>query len=147
MFLALDQGVFDPTPPGHIALRGDDDDFDNTVYVIPPTQTRVNVLWLGSDNADDQAAPLFFLRRALTDTPRIGVQIVARAPGATLTAEEIKAAQIVFVTEALPIPTLNGLREQAVQRGTVAHVAGVGQHARARHPGIEPRDTAVVQIQ
>lgn len=109
----------DGVPPTRIALRGDDDDFDNTVYVIPPTQTRVNVLWLGSDNADDQAAPLFFLRRALTDTPRIGVQIVARAPGATLTAEEIKAAQIVFVTEALPIPTLNALREQAVAGKTV----------------------------
>jgi hypothetical protein len=32
-----------------IELKGDDEDFDNVVSVIPPGQQRLNVLWLGND--------------------------------------------------------------------------------------------------
>src|SRR5262249_6135300 len=36
-----------------IVLRGDDEDFDNTVYVIPPETARLNVLYLGSEDEKD----------------------------------------------------------------------------------------------
>src|SRR6185312_14704698 len=57
-----------PVPKGvsglnRIMLRGDDEDFDNTVFAIPPTQQKLSVLWLGADAPDDTKQPLFFLRR------------------------------------------------------------------------------------
>ncbi len=102
-----------------IVLRGDDEDFDNTVYVIPPAPQRLSVLWLGNDAPDDTRQPLFFLRRALSDTPRVSVSIVVRPASAPLLADEVAAANVVFVADALPIAAANALREQALAGKTV----------------------------
>ena len=106
------------TAPGldRIVLKGDDEDFDNTVYVIPPAQQRLNVLWLGDDAPDDVRQPLFFLRRALSDTPRLAVSVVARTSSAQLTPDDVRTAQVVFVTAALPPAQTAELRAQ-VQAG------------------------------
>ena len=55
-----------PAPPSGLAvdriiLQGDDEDFDNTVYVIPPEQSRMSVLYLGSESEKDPHQPLYFL--------------------------------------------------------------------------------------
>ena len=106
------------TAPGldRIVLKGDDEDFDNTVYVIPPAQQRLNVLWLGDDAPDDVRQPLFFLRRALSDTPRLAVSVVARTSSAQLTPDDVRTAQVVFVTAAMPPAQTAELRAQ-VQAG------------------------------
>ena len=36
-------------------LRGDDHDFDNTFFVVPPRKQEVKLLYAGSDAADDHA--------------------------------------------------------------------------------------------
>lgn len=105
--------------PDRIVLTGDDEAFDNTVFVIPPAQQKLNVLWLGSEAADDVKQPLFFLQRALSDTPRLAVQVVARNPTATLPPTDLEAANLIFVTEALAPSTAAALREQAAQGGKV----------------------------
>ncbi|HVS52761.1 MAG TPA: BatA domain-containing protein [Opitutaceae bacterium] len=105
--------------PDRISLRGDDDPFDNTVYAIPPAREQVGVLWLGSDAADDVRQPRFFLERALTGLPGITVKTVARAPAAPITAAEIAAANLVFVSEPLPAATTAALREQAMAGKTI----------------------------
>jgi hypothetical protein len=102
-----------------IMVRGDDEEFDNTVYVIPPTQQRVGVLWLGSESPDEARQSLFFLRRALADTPRLAVNVLARAPAATLLPDEVSGAQAVFVTEAIPATLAAALREQAQAGKTI----------------------------
>lgn len=102
-----------------IVLQGDDDDFDNTVYVIPPAQQKLGLLWLGGEAADDVRQPLFFLRRAISDTPRLAVNVVTRAPSAALAPDVVNAASVVFVTEALPVPTATALREQVLAGKTV----------------------------
>ena len=38
-------------------LRGDDHDFDNTFYVVPPRKQQVRLLYAGSDAADDPQGP------------------------------------------------------------------------------------------
>jgi hypothetical protein len=63
-----------------IILRGDDEPFDNTVFVIPPEAARISVLYLGSEPADDTHQPLFFLRRALPETRGRAIQVIARPP-------------------------------------------------------------------
>jgi hypothetical protein len=102
-----------------IVLRGDDDDFDNSVYVIPPAPQRTTILWLGSDGVDDTKQPLFFLRRAFPDTPRLAVQVIARAPAAPLVADEIANAAAVFVTEPLSPGASAALREQVLAGKTL----------------------------
>lgn len=102
-----------------IVLRGDDEDFDNTVFTIPPTQQRVSVLWLGSDAPDDARQPLFFLRRALTDTPRLAIQVVARTPAAPLLPTEVRDATTVFIADPLSRAAAGALREQALAGKTL----------------------------
>ncbi len=113
-----------PVPKGvagleQISLRGDDEDFDNTAYVIPPAQQRTTVLWIGSDVAEDVKQPLFFLRRAFAETPRVAVQVVASAPAAPLLAADVQAASAIFVVDAVSTETATALREQAIAGKTV----------------------------
>jgi GNAT superfamily N-acetyltransferase len=102
-----------------IELKGDDEDFDNVVSVIPPGQQRLNVLWLGNDAPEDIRQPLFFLRRALSDTPRLGVSVVARNSTEQLLPDDIATASVVFVTDALPAAQTAALREQALAGKTL----------------------------
>jgi hypothetical protein len=63
-----------------IILTGDDDDFDNTVYVVPPTAEEVNVLYLGRAAEPDAAQSLYYLTRAFQDTRRQVVRLERRSP-------------------------------------------------------------------
>jgi len=68
--------------PSSILLTGDEEDFDNTIYVIPPEPMRLAVLYLGSDSSKDPHQPLYFLERAFQETRRQIVQIQSRLPDA-----------------------------------------------------------------
>ncbi|MEO5959078.1 MAG: BatA domain-containing protein, partial [Opitutaceae bacterium] len=109
-------------PPERIVLRDDDDDFDNSVYTIPPVRQQVKVLWLGGDKRDDVQAPLYFLESALADTPSFATQVTARAASAPLLPEDVRAASAIFVSEALTPATATALREQALAGKTLVFV-------------------------
>lgn len=102
-----------------IVLRGDDEPFDNTVFVLPPEAAHVSVLYLGADKADDMHQPLFFLRRALPETRRQAMQIIAHQPPEILPPNETDAASLVFVTDALPDGTAGELRERMLAGKTI----------------------------
>ena len=102
-----------------ITLRGDDEAFDNNTYVIPPAQQRATVLWIGPDVAEDPKQPLFFLRRAFVETPRVAVQVVAVAPSAPLRPEDVKAATVIFITGEISAETAAALRNEVTSGKTV----------------------------
>ena len=83
-------------------LQGDDEAFDNTVFVIPPETARLAVLYLGNDAEQDARRPLYFLARAFQDTRRQTVRLLARPPGQPIPATEAQAATLVVVTDSLP---------------------------------------------
>jgi hypothetical protein len=110
------------TPVQQLSLEGDDERFDNTVHFIPPAQQRATVLWIGSDVAEDGRQPLFFLRRAFVETPRVAVQVVASAPAAALLPTDVNAATLMFVTDPVPADKAAALRT-AVEAGRTLVVA------------------------
>lgn len=112
-----------------VVLTGDDDDFDNTVYVIPPVQERLSVLWLGQDEPEDTKQPLFFLRRALSETPRIAVNVLARLPGAALMPDDVKSAGMICVSDVLPDASVAALRGEVLAGKTVVVFAKSPQAA------------------
>lgn len=101
-----------------IALRGDDEDFDNTIFAIPPAQQKLAITYFGSDNPTDARQPLFFLKLAFPETPRLAVTISPQAPGALLLPDAM-AAPFFVVTEALPAAQVAALREQALAGKTI----------------------------
>ena len=80
-----------------IALSGDDDDFDNTAYVVQPKAEEINVLFLGNDAEGDPAQLLYYLKRAFQDTRRQAVRILG-AP----TSRRRVATEAAGETPALP---------------------------------------------
>lgn len=58
-----------------ITLSGDDNGFDNTVFVVQPRAEEVNVLFLGNDKENDPSQLLYYLTRAFQDTRRQIVRI------------------------------------------------------------------------
>lgn len=111
--------------PDRVLLRGDAEPFDNTAFALPPQPARTVVAYLGPDAADDTREPLFFLRRALTPTPRQELVITQPAPGAPLPA----AAALWVVTGPLASPAAAGLRARLLEGGTVLFVPRDGTAA------------------
>ncbi len=104
----------DTSPTTQLTLTGDDEAFDNTVYVIPPVPQRAAILWLGAEPEDDNRQPLFFLRRAFVDTPRLAVKITARAPAAAVPPPDLASAAVIFITQSVPAGTMAAVREQVL---------------------------------
>jgi hypothetical protein len=128
-----------PTAAQRLTLTGDDDDFDNTAYVVPTVAQQVTVLYLGNPSETDPTQPLYFLKRAFQQTRRQNVQLAARAPNTLLTDAEAGNSQLLIVTEPLPEAQANAVRSflqlgrtvllamrSAEQAPTIAHLAGVG---------------------
>ncbi len=116
-----------PVPKGvtgleQISLRGDDEDFDNTVFFIPPAQQRSTALWIGRDGAGDTKQPLFFLGRAFSETPRVAVQVVAASPAVPLLPTDVKAANIIFISDVISPETAAALRDEVTAGKTVVLV-------------------------
>ncbi len=84
-----------------IVLKGDDDPFDNTAFVVPHRTDRPRIVFLGPDRASDSAQPLFYLRRAFQETPRLAVEVIAKPPGEPLVEKDLLEASLVVVNAAL----------------------------------------------
>ena len=103
-------------PTDRMILRGDDEPFDNTVFVLPPQRSRTTVLYLGNDTPTDSRQPLFFLRRAFQQTRGQTIQVAAQQTSAPLTGATIDAAILIIVTD-LPGDGQAGALRQAVAAG------------------------------
>jgi len=92
-----------PVPPpdsgaDRIVLRGDDEEFDNTLHVAPPVAARVTVFYLGRDAPADPEQPRYFLERAFRETRRRVVRVVVpETPGA---GEVADAASLIVIADA-----------------------------------------------
>lgn len=128
-----------------IALRGDDEDFDNTVFVIPPAQQKLSVAYFGSEKPDDVQGPLFFLKRALPDTPRLTVSVLPQAAGAVLT-PDLMASSLFVVTEPLSANHAALLREQALAGKTILVATKNSAAAAAVGPLVGTEPLAVEEV-
>lgn len=68
--------------PGLIRLEGDAESFDNLLAISPPPQKQVVLPYWGSADAADPQQPLFFLQKALPQSPQIRIEITPFAPEA-----------------------------------------------------------------
>lgn len=62
-----------------LVLSGDDEPFDNSLFIAAPEPERVQVAFMGSGAADDPAELLFYLKRAFQETRRRTVNVISLA--------------------------------------------------------------------
>lgn len=102
-----------------ILLRGDDEDFDNSVFVVPPEAQRLQVLYFGTDSDKDATQPLYFLQRAFQETRRQAVQVRAGSATAPFTSAQANATSLYIVTDPVPEGISKALRDEAMTGKTV----------------------------
>ncbi len=83
-----------------LVLTGDDSDFDNTLYLVPPRAESLRVVYLGDDAATDTEGLRYYLQQALADTVRRHVEIIARHYNEPLTDADLTGTRLVVVTAA-----------------------------------------------
>ena len=102
-----------PEGANKLTLTGDDADFDNTLWLLPPQPRRVPVIFLGADAEDDTRGSLFYLRRAFQQTPQEIVEISARRAGDAVATFELQNAQLVFIGDGATDAQLAAARQFA----------------------------------
>jgi hypothetical protein len=96
-----------------IILRGDDHDFDNTFFVVPPRKQEVTLAYLGNDQADDPQGLQYYLQLACSGDPLRQVTTQSAASG------DYAATQIVVVTRKLTDGEQSTLAKYAERGGTL----------------------------
>jgi hypothetical protein len=94
-----------------IRLQGDDEDFDNTVFVVPAETGKLSVIYFGNDSGNDSKQPLYFLKHAFQETRRQAIQVRVAQPG-TLPPAEQQAATLLITADMLSEADGRALREQ-----------------------------------
>jgi hypothetical protein len=102
-----------PDGANKLTLTGDDTDFDNTLWLLPPQPRRVPVIFLGDDKEDDTRGSLFYLRRAFQQTAQEIVEISARRAADAVATFEFQKAQLVFIGEGATDAQLAAARQFA----------------------------------
>jgi Mg-chelatase subunit ChlD len=105
--------------PDRILLQGDDEEFDNVVFAIPPETLRLNVVYIGADSETDSKQPLYFLKRAFQETRYQSVQVSAHHSGELLPAPEVQASRLFVLTAPLSVESTAAMRDQAMAGKTV----------------------------
>ena len=111
--------IIPPPPDGskadRIALEGNGEDFDTTVFVAPPTPALATVLYLGDDSESDSSQPLFFLRHAFQETRRQVVRVISCRPGDGIPSGVADNATLFVVTDSLSEGQAQELHKQVAQ--------------------------------
>ena len=105
-----------------LILTGDTHDFDNTLYLIPPRQEQVRLVYLGNDAPDDTKGLLYYLQQAVAETPRRKVEIVTRNQKDPLTGPDLLEAPLVVATTAMAEDQATLLRTFLEKGGTMLYV-------------------------
>lgn len=117
-----------------IVLQGDDHDFDNTFFVVPPRKQSVNVLYVGSDAADDTRGLQFYLRLAVANDPLRQVEITPLDVQQLSAELAVPSPQLMVVTQELPPDQLPELKSYCEQGGTLLLVPNDDTSARSLVP-------------
>ncbi len=91
-----------PRPKGSglyrvLELRGDERDYDNTIYFADERQEEKTVVYIGTDRPEDHAGLLYYLERVFVNTPRRTVRIVAQLPSKAIHVEQPYSVPLVIV--------------------------------------------------
>ena len=133
-----------------IVLRGDDQDFDNTFFVVPPRKLEATLLYSGKDAAEDPEGLQLYLRLAVANDPLRQVEIRSLEDAKALASPADLAPRMVIVSQPLSAELQAALKPY-VERGGVVLLVPKDDDAAALLSFLEdvdvgPRDTAETTV-
>ena len=99
-----------------LALAGDDHDFDNVFFVVPPKKQTVRLVYVGADAADDAKGMQYYLRLAVAGDPLRQVEVTPLPAGDSLGEPP---PELVVLTRAISDSLAGSLKNYIEQGGTV----------------------------
>jgi hypothetical protein len=104
-----------------LLLTGDDEDFDNTLFVAPPRNDVLRVVYVGEDGAGDVNGLRYYLESALGSTPGRRVETVQRRGevGEVIQEEDFQRVRLAVVGSAPTEEMAAKLKAYAEGGGTV----------------------------
>jgi hypothetical protein len=102
-----------------LMLRGDEHDFDNTFYVVPPRKQQVKVLYAGTDAADDEQGPQFYLKLAASGDPLRQVTVVALEKDEPALLSTDSPPEVVVITRKVSTTLIEALKYYLDHGGTL----------------------------
>jgi hypothetical protein len=104
-----------------LILSGDDDEFDNTLYLAPHLMQQANILYLGDNDANNPKGMLYYVHRAFGATPTLNPNIIFASENG-LADEQIAMAHLVIVADKTDQRDTPSLRRYLESGGTVLMV-------------------------
>jgi hypothetical protein len=105
-----------------IVLGGDDAEFDNIYYVVPPRVEEIKLAYVGDEAADDQQALRYYLEIALADDPLRKVEVQAHAADRPLAFAAEERPKLIVVAQAVAAPLGEELSRYVGAGGTLLAV-------------------------
>jgi hypothetical protein len=98
-----------------LILKGDDQDFDNTLYLAPNLDRQVNILYLGNETSQDSEQMLYYLRRAFQPIGALKFQL--NSPQIVNAGQaEILKADLIIATDSIGQEQI-GQMHQVIESG------------------------------
>ena len=101
-----------------LILSGDDDEFDDTLYLAPHLKQQANILYMGSNDANDPKDMLYYVQRAFGATATLDPNILF-PPENVLTEEQIAMAHLVIIADTTGKGNIPFLKRYLESGGTV----------------------------
>ncbi len=105
-----------------LVVRGDEDGYDNVVYVASQERETTRVLGIGRVTGGSGVEPLYFMERAFAAAPRLAVEVKICAPDVPIERDWVSEAGLVVVTCALEGGAAQLVRERVMRGGTAIFV-------------------------
>ncbi len=102
-----------------LALSGDEVDFDNRLFLLPPQPLVLPILFAGADTDEDPRGSLYYLRRAFPKTRRQRVEITAHRNDEAIPAFQLQQAQLLVLSDSAPEAAIASARSFAESGQTV----------------------------
>jgi hypothetical protein len=102
-----------PAGATSLTLSGDETDFDNTLFVVPPQATQLPILYIGPDADEDPRGALYYLRRSFPRTARQNIQITAHREEEAVPAFQLQQAQLLVLGDTVADAPLASARQFA----------------------------------
>jgi len=102
-----------PAEANAFVLSGDDTEFDNQLFLLPPQAAQLPLLFVGPDADEDTKGSLYYLRRAFPKTARQNVEITAHRTEQAVPAFQLQQAQLLVLGDTVADAPLASARQFA----------------------------------
>lgn len=113
-----------PAGPNHVTgqrliLRGDDHNFDNTLYLASKLDQQVNILYIGDEDPENPEHMLYYIQRAFQPIGTLRPRVISRSSNDSPADSDVTAAHLIVVADPVDKERIIPLRQNMETGGHI----------------------------